>query len=289
MDTRTLLRERLRRSRDWTQTIDELEKELEASGIEARTVRATVRARGPRRGCDPRARTRSRSLSTRVEAPPRQPQGALARARGVRRDRSLRDGRQARRDGAAYPAGGAEPRADRRRGAARQRAEGQGAADPPARARSDPDSVRVKDALAALDVRPRVLDRRSRPSLRRRRSVRRRAARAHAAARGAHPAHRSSRRTRASKSCSSASSRRTSTSRRRTSCTRRCSPTANRWDELEAHHMRRADSAADHAKRVEALRMFALEWVQRFKDRDRGAKFFDAAIAGDGVATARRR
>ena len=32
MDTRTLLRERLRRSRDWTQTIDELEKELEGSG-----------------------------------------------------------------------------------------------------------------------------------------------------------------------------------------------------------------------------------------------------------------
>src|SRR5262245_9388935 len=32
MDTRTLLRERLRRSRDWAATIDELEKELEASG-----------------------------------------------------------------------------------------------------------------------------------------------------------------------------------------------------------------------------------------------------------------
>src|ERR1700744_4735097 len=32
MDTRTLLRDRLRRSRDWTQTIDELEKELEGSG-----------------------------------------------------------------------------------------------------------------------------------------------------------------------------------------------------------------------------------------------------------------
>src|SRR5439155_9598220 len=32
MDTRTLLRERLRRSRDWTQTIDELEKELETQG-----------------------------------------------------------------------------------------------------------------------------------------------------------------------------------------------------------------------------------------------------------------
>src|SRR5437899_1458849 len=32
MDTRTQLRERLRRSRDWSQTIDDLEKELEASG-----------------------------------------------------------------------------------------------------------------------------------------------------------------------------------------------------------------------------------------------------------------
>jgi uncharacterized coiled-coil DUF342 family protein len=32
MDTRTQLRERLRRSRDWTQTIDELEKELESAG-----------------------------------------------------------------------------------------------------------------------------------------------------------------------------------------------------------------------------------------------------------------
>jgi tetratricopeptide (TPR) repeat protein len=32
MDTRTLLRERLRRSRDWTQTIDELENELKTQG-----------------------------------------------------------------------------------------------------------------------------------------------------------------------------------------------------------------------------------------------------------------
>ena len=35
--------------------------------------------------------------------------------------------------------------------------------------------------------------------------------------------------------------------------------------------------------------MFALEWVQRFKDKDRGAKFFDARAQGDRVATARRR
>jgi len=54
--------------------------------------------------------------------------------------------------------------------------------------------------------------------------------------------------------------------------------TTNRWDELEAHHRRRAERATDHTKRVEALRTFALEWVQRFKDRDRGAKFFDEAM-----------
>ena len=51
-----------------------------------------------------------------------------------------------------------------------------------------------------------------------------------------------------------------------------------RWEELEAHHNRRADRAPDHSAKVEALRTFALEWVQRFKDRDRGAKFFNAAI-----------
>ena len=54
--------------------------------------------------------------------------------------------------------------------------------------------------------------------------------------------------------------------------------TNTRWDELEKHQLRRADRAGDHGKRIEALRMFALEWVQRFKDKDRGAKFFDAAL-----------
>ena len=32
MQTRTMLRDRLRQSRDWSTTIDELEKELEGSG-----------------------------------------------------------------------------------------------------------------------------------------------------------------------------------------------------------------------------------------------------------------
>jgi tetratricopeptide (TPR) repeat protein len=52
----------------------------------------------------------------------------------------------------------------------------------------------------------------------------------------------------------------------------------NRWDELEAHHRQRAERAADHGQKIEALRTFALEWVQRFKDKDRGAKFFDEAL-----------
>ncbi|HLL20565.1 MAG TPA: hypothetical protein VK427_00455, partial [Kofleriaceae bacterium] len=63
--------------------------------------------------------------------------------------------------------------------------------------------------------------------------------------------------------------------------------TTNRWDELEAHHRMRADRAGDHGKKIEALRTFGLEWIQRFKDRDRGAKFFDAAIkatASNGAA-----
>ncbi|HZJ63185.1 MAG TPA: hypothetical protein VFD36_06635, partial [Kofleriaceae bacterium] len=54
--------------------------------------------------------------------------------------------------------------------------------------------------------------------------------------------------------------------------------TTNRWDELEAHHRRRAERVGDHGKKIEVLRTFGLEWVQRFKDRDRGAKFFDAAL-----------
>ena len=65
---------------------------------------------------------------------------------------------------------------------------------------------------------------------------------------------------------------------------------STRWDELEAHHTRRADRAPDHTARVEALRTFGLEWVQRFKDRDRGARFFDAALkatASNGASAMR--
>ncbi len=69
MDTRTLLRERLRRSRDWSATIDELEKELEASGSKPEQserlfeLAALVEDVIPERGARPR------SVPARVEAP----------------------------------------------------------------------------------------------------------------------------------------------------------------------------------------------------------------------------
>jgi len=53
---------------------------------------------------------------------------------------------------------------------------------------------------------------------------------------------------------------------------------ADRWDDLEQHHMSRAVAIADDSGRAALYRQFALEWVQRFKDRERGARFFAKAI-----------
>ncbi len=55
-----------------------------------------------------------------------------------------------------------------------------------------------------------------------------------------------------------------------------------RWDDLERHHERRATSARDAAQRADRYRGFALVWLQRFKDRDRSARF--AARALDAAA-----
>ena len=52
-----------------------------------------------------------------------------------------------------------------------------------------------------------------------------------------------------------------------------------RWEELEKHHAGRAYAVADEAARAELYRHFAFAWVQRFKDRERGAKFFSQALA----------
>ena len=219
-----------------------------------------------------------------MEAAPGQSQGAVARARGVRRDRPLRDGREARRDGAAQPRRRAEPRADRRRGDARQRAEGQGAADPAARARRaarfDPRQGRARRG----HLRSRVLDRRSRPahpttpigSTTRRASACSCARRASCA---------SKRRTiRGSRSCSSASSSKDIDEPSRElhvrDAARRRQPLGRARDAPDAPRRARAPITRST---IEALRMFALEWVQRFKDKDRGAKFFDAALKATRV------
>jgi tetratricopeptide (TPR) repeat protein len=54
--------------------------------------------------------------------------------------------------------------------------------------------------------------------------------------------------------------------------------TAQRWDDLEKLHERRAVSGPDDAARAARYRDFGLEWVQRFKDRERGARFFGRAL-----------
>ena len=54
--------------------------------------------------------------------------------------------------------------------------------------------------------------------------------------------------------------------------------TAERWTELEAHHDRRIYAAAADSEKGGLAEQFGLEWVQRFKDRERAAKFFKLAI-----------
>jgi tetratricopeptide (TPR) repeat protein len=52
-----------------------------------------------------------------------------------------------------------------------------------------------------------------------------------------------------------------------------------RWDDLAKQHEMRAYAAADESERAALYRKFALEWVQRFKDRERAAQFFTKALA----------
>ena len=68
MDTRTLLRERLRRSRDWTQTIDELEKELEGRERSPNSQRRLFELAVLVEDVIPERERALGSLSTRVEA-----------------------------------------------------------------------------------------------------------------------------------------------------------------------------------------------------------------------------
>ena len=53
---------------------------------------------------------------------------------------------------------------------------------------------------------------------------------------------------------------------------------AQRWTELEAHHDARVKHASDVALKIERCRGFGLQWLQRFKDRERSARFFKQAV-----------
>lgn len=53
---------------------------------------------------------------------------------------------------------------------------------------------------------------------------------------------------------------------------------AERWEDLVEHHEKRAYAAADDGDRATLYRRFALEWIQRFKDRERAAVFFAKAL-----------
>jgi tetratricopeptide (TPR) repeat protein len=51
-----------------------------------------------------------------------------------------------------------------------------------------------------------------------------------------------------------------------------------RWEELAKHQEKRAYAVAEEVDRANLYRKFALEWIQRYKDRERGAAFFAKAL-----------
>ena len=277
MDTRTLLRDRLRQSRDWTQTIDELEKELEASGTKPEQSERLFELAALVEDVIPE---RERALGLYQRAWKLHPDNlkALSRAREVygeigRYEMVAKLGEMELRSphaSANLPAIVGEALLD----------SGQKDKALPILQRalgSTPDSVRVKDALAAVtydqefwaDEVDRLADdadrfddaQAVRMLLRAARIVR----------------------------LENADDPRLEELLKRIFVKDLDEPSANfiyetvlatntRWDDLERHQLRRAERASDHGQKVEVLRMFALEWVQRFKDKDRGAKFFDAAL-----------
>ncbi len=289
MDTRTLLRERLRRSRDWTQTIDELEKELEASGSKPEQSERLFELASLVEDLIPE---RDKALTLYQRAWKLHPDNlkALSRAREVygeigRFEMVAKLGEMELRSplaaqnlaqivGEAMLDSGQKDKAL----PVLQRALG-----------ADPTSVRVKDALAAVTYDPEgwsdTVDMLSDD------------AESHDDATCVRMLLRAARIVK----IESADDPRLEMLLKRIFVKDINEPSANfmyetllaneqRWDDLEKHQMFRVDRASDHAAKVETLRTFALEWLQRFKDTDRGAKFFDAALkttASNGMSTMR--
>src|SRR3954463_9485783 len=277
MDTRTLLRERLRRSRDWAAAIDELEKELEASGSKpeqserlfelATLVEDVIPERERALGLYQRA-WKLHPANVRALSRAREVYGEIGRFEMVAKlgEMELRDPNSpanlAQIVGEAMLDNGQKDKAL----PVLQKA-----------LEMTPDSVRVQDALLALDYDPEfwgdLIDSALERSDKLEDSV----------------AIRSLVRAARILRIEAPEDPRLEEVLKKILDKDIEEPSANfiyetllastqRWDELEAHHARRAERASDHTKKVEALRMFGLEWLQRFKDRDRGAKFFNEAI-----------
>ena len=279
MDTRTLLRERLRRSRDWAATIDELEKEMEASGTKpeqserlfelASLVEDVIPERERALGLYQRAwklfpdnlkaLSRAREVYGEIgryemvaklgEMELRSPLAASNQLAGIVGEALLDSGQKDKALPLLQRALGATPESTRVKDAlaALSGYEGEGWTDEVDRLSDDADRFDDATAIRMLVRAARILR------------------------------------------IEAPEDERLELLLKRVLAKDIDEPTANfifetvlsnaqRWDEIEAHHKRRAERAPDHGKKVEALRTFALEWVQRFKDRDRGARFFDAAF-----------
>src|SRR5438105_13950643 len=278
MDTRTLLRERLRRSRDWTQTIDELEKETESTGTKpeqserlfelAALVEDVIPERERALGLYQRAwKLHPDNLKALSRA--REVYGEIGRFEMVAKlgEMELRSPHAA--NNLAQIVGEALLDSGQKDKALPilQRALG-----------AQPDSIRVKDALAAVtydsefwsDEVDRLADDADRFD-------------------DATCVRMLVRAARIMRLEAPNDGERLEELLKRILAKDINEPTANflyetllatsmRWEDLERHQLRRAERAPDHAARVEILRKFALEWVQRWKDKDRGAKFFDSAL-----------
>src|SRR6478609_9610435 len=277
MDTRTLLRERLRRSRDWTQTIDELEKELEGQGTKPEQSERLFELAVLVEDVIPE---RERALGLYQRAWKLHPDNlkALSRAREVygeigRYEMVAKLGEFELRSplaaqnlaqivGEAMLDSGQKDKAL----PILQRALG-----------AQPDSVRVKDALAAVtydqefwtDEVDRLSDDADRFDDAQCVRMLLRAARIMKIEAPEDPRLEELLKRIFVKDIDEPSANFTFET---------TLAAAQRWDDLERHQMRRVDRAGDHAQKAEALRMFALEWLQRFKEKDRAAKFFDAAL-----------
>src|SRR5688572_29918669 len=275
MDTRTLLRDRLRKSRDWAAAIDELEKELEASGSKpeqserlcelAALVEDVIPERDRAIGLYQRA-WKLHPQNVRALSRAREVYGEIGRVEMVAKlgEFELKDpnspAQLAQIVGEAMLDSGQKDKAR----PILQRALEQ-----------SPDSVRVQDALRALDYDPEFWSDSVDDVIEKSESVDddiaiRILVRAARILRNEAP-----------------EDERFEQVLKMILAKDIEEPSANfmyethlanaqRWDELEGHHRRRAERAPDHGAKISALRTFGLEWLQRFKDKERGAKFFDS-------------